>query len=51
MYESQKSIEHHFFPIIVQVLEKSFFTKSCSISENQHKTTLKNINFAHITYI
>ena len=47
----QRLIEHHFFPINVQVVEKSFFTKSCSICENQHKTTLKNINFAHITYV
>ena len=47
----QRSIVHHFFPLIVQIPEKNFLRKSCSISENQHKTTLKNINFAHITYI
>ena len=47
----QRSIVHHFFPLNVQVLEKSFLSKSCSISENLHKTTLKNINFAHITYV
>ena len=45
------SIVHHFFPLNVQVPEKSFLRKGCSISENQHKTTLKNINFAHITYV
>ena len=47
----QRSIVHHFFPLIVQIPEKNFLRKSCSISENQHKTTLKNINFAHITYV
>ena len=47
----QMSIVHHFLPPNVQVPEKSFLRKSCSISEKYHKTTLKNINFAHITYI
>ena len=47
----QRSIVHHFFPLIVQVLEKNFLRKSCSIGENLHKTTLKNMNFAHIKYI
>ena len=42
---------HHFFPLIVQVLEKSFLTKCCSISENQHKTALENINLAHTKYL
>ena len=46
----QRSIAHHFFPLNGQVLEKSFLRKSCSISEKYHKTILKNINFAHITY-
>ena len=30
----QRSIVHHFFPLNVQVLEKSFLRKSCSISKN-----------------
>ena len=47
----QRSIVHHFFPLNVQVLEKSFLRKSGSISENKHKTNLKNINFAYITYV
>ena len=47
----QRSIVHHFFPLNVQVLEKIFLRKSCSISENLPKATLENINFAHITYI
>ena len=47
----QRSIVHHFFPLNVQVLEKNFLRKSCSISENWHKCTSKNINFAHITYV
>ena len=47
----QMSIVHHIFPLNVQVLEKNLSRKSCSISENSHKTTLKNINFAQITYI
>ena len=47
----QRSILHPFFPLNVQVLEKNFLRKSCSISKNKHKTTLKNINFAHITYV
>ena len=47
----RRSIVHQFFPLNVQVLEKSFLKKSCSISENEHKNTLKNINFAYITYI
>ena len=51
MYESSSSIVHHFFPLNVQVLEKNFLRKSCCISENQHKYTLKNITFAHITYV
>ena len=47
----QSLIEHHFFPVNVQVHEKSFLRNSCPISENQHKTTLKNITFAHLTYV
>ena len=47
----ERSIVHHFFPLNVQVLEKKFLRKSCSISENKHKATLKNINFAFITYV
>ena len=47
----QRSIVHNFLPLNVQVLEKSFLTKSCSISQNQHKTASENVNFAHITYI
>ena len=37
----QRSIVQHFFPLNVQVPERSFFRKSCSISKNLHKTTLK----------
>ena len=37
----QRSIVHQFFPLNVQLLEKNFFEKSCSIGENKHKTTLK----------
>ena len=37
----QRSIVHHFFPLNVQVLEKNFLGKSCFISENYGKTTLK----------
>ena len=47
MYESSKVNCTTFFPLNVQVLEKNFLRKSCSISKNKHKTTLKNINFAH----
>ena len=47
----QRSIVHHFIPLIVQVLEKSFITKCCSISENQHKTALENINLTHTKYL
>ena len=47
----QRSIVHHFFPLNVQVPEKSLLRKSCFNSKNEHKTTLKNINFAHIVYI
>ena len=47
----QSSSVHHFFPLIVQVLEKGFLTKSCSISENQLKTASENINFAHTNYL
>ena len=47
----QSSIAHHPFPLNVQVLEKKFIRKSCSISENEQKTTFKNINFALITYM
>ena len=43
------STVHHLFPLSVQVLEKNFLRKSCSIGRNLHKTTLKNINLAHIT--
>ena len=48
---NQRSIVHHYFALNVQVLEKSFLGKSCSISKNSNKTILKNINIAHITYI
>ena len=37
----QTSIVHHFFPLNVQVIEKNFLRKSCSISKNKQKTTLK----------
>ena len=47
----QISIVHHFIPLIVQVLEKSFLTKCCSISENQHKPALEYINLAHTKYL
>ena len=47
----QRSILLHFIPLTVQVLEKSFLAKSCSISENQHKTALENINLAHTKYL
>ena len=30
---------------------KGFFTKSFSNSENQHKTALENIHFAHTKYL
>ena len=30
----QMSIEHHFFPLYVQKLEKNFLRKSLSLSEN-----------------
>ena len=30
----QMSIEHHFFPLKVQVLEKNFLRKGCFRSEN-----------------
>ena len=42
---NQRSIVHHFFPPNVEVVEKSFFRKSCSFSKNLHKTILKTINF------
>ena len=51
MYESSKVNCTSFFPLNVQVLEKSYLRKSCSISENKHKYTLKNITFAHKTYV
>ena len=35
------STVHQFFPLNVQVLENNFVGKSCSISENSHKITLK----------
>ena len=47
----ERSIAHHFFHLYVQILEKNFLRKSFSISENKQKTNLRNINFAHITYI
>ena len=47
----QSSNVHHFFPLIVQVLEERFLTKSCSISEKQHETAIENINFAHTKYL
>ena len=47
----QSSFVHLFLPLIVQILEKSFFTKSFSISENQLKTASENINFAHTKYL
>ena len=37
----QSLILHNFFVLNVQVPEKNFLRKSCSISENQHKNTLK----------
>ena len=51
MYESSKVKYTSFFPLNVQVLETNFLRKSCSNSKNYLKTTLKNINFAHITYV
>ena len=46
----QMLIVHHFFPLNVQVLEKSFLRKSCSISEkltqnyfNKHQFCSHNI--------
>ena len=51
MFESSKVNCTSFFPLNVKVLEKSFLSKSCSISEIQHKTTIKNIKFAHVTYV
>ena len=45
------SIVNHFFPLNVQVLDKNFLRTSCSISENKQKTILKNISYAHITYV
>ena len=47
----QRSIAHHRFPLNVQALEKNFMRKSCSISKNELKTTLKIIIFALITYM
>ena len=47
----QSSIEHQFFPLNVQVLEKKFLRRSCSFCENELKATLKNIIFAYTTYI
>ena len=41
----QRSIVHHFFPLNVQFPEKNFLRKSCSISKNYYKTTLKNNQF------
>ena len=47
----QRSLVHHFSPLNVQVPERSFLTKSSSISENQHKTALQNINFVQTKYL
>ena len=47
----QLSIVHQFLPLNGWVLEKKFLRKSCSISENLHKTALENINFAHTKYL
>ena len=47
----QRSIVPHFIPLIVQVQEKSFLTKCCSIGENQYKPALENINLAHTKYL
>ena len=47
----QRSFVHHFFPLNVQDLEKNFLTKGCSISENKHKSTLKDITFANKTFV
>ena len=44
----QRSYVHHFFPLNLQVIEKSYLRKICSISENKRKTALKNVNCAHI---
>ena len=51
MYESSNVNSTSFFPLNVQVLEKNFLRKSCSISKNKHKTTSKNINSDHIPYV
>ena len=51
MYESSKVNCTSFFPLSVQVLEKSFLRKSCSMSQNYYKHTLKNITFANKTYV
>ena len=40
----QRSIVHHYFPAIVQVLEKSFLKKSCSNSKKNTKL-LKKASF------
>ena len=47
----QRSYVHHFFPLNVQVIEKNYLKKICSISENKHKTTLENVNCAQIKKI
>ena len=47
----QRSYVHHFFPLNVQVIEKSYLRKICSISENKRKTALENVNCAHIKNI
>ena len=48
----QRPIEHHFFPLNVQDLEKNFFRKNCSISENQHKNYFKKYLFcSHNMYM
>ena len=39
-----------FFPLNVQVTEK-IFNRSCLIKKNSHKTTIKNVNFAHKKHI
>ena len=47
----QRSFVHHFSPLNVQVIEKNYLRKICSINENKRKTALKNVNCAHIKNI
>ena len=37
----QRSYVHHFFPLNVQVIEKNYLRKICSLSENKHNTLSK----------